>query len=38
MVEDSVLYFLAVLGSHFLVALFMVVNPVSPKKDDNVRV
>ena len=33
--EDSALYFLAVLASHFPVALFMILDPVSAKKCGN---
>jgi hypothetical protein len=36
--RDSALYFLAVLASHSLVALFMISDPVSVMIDGNVRI
>ena len=36
--RDSALYFLAVLASHFLVVLLMMLNPVSVKTDESFRI
>ena len=36
--RDSALYFLGVLASHSLVALFMILNPVSIKTDETLQI